>query len=147
MSEAKAKQSGSAVLEEVFQNVRKAAETNLRLQQELLSQFSNFWPAMPAPHSAMVNQFQQFRSKWVETVSGLAHKHREVMDRQYNAALESLDAALAITDTGTPEEIRRRSEQFFRKTLDCVREVTESQVQELQNAVTKWTDLVAKAGP
>lgn len=147
MSEAKAKPTGSAVLEEVFQNVRKAAETNLKLQQEVIAQFTNLWPAMPSPQSAMMNRMQQFRSKWVETVSGLARKHREVMDRQYNAAMESLDAALAVTDAGTPEEFRRRSEQFCRKTLDCVREVAETQVQELQNAVSKWTDLVAKVGP
>ncbi|MCC6491810.1 MAG: hypothetical protein IT424_02190 [Pirellulales bacterium] len=147
MSEVKEKSDGSAVLEEVFQNIRKAAETNLRLQQELLSQFSSLWPAAPAPQTAMMNRLQQFRSKWVETVSGLARKHREVMDRQYNAAIESLDAALAVTDAGSPEELRRRSEQFCRKTLDCVREVTETQVQEIQNAVAKWTDLVAKVGP
>jgi hypothetical protein len=147
MSEAKTTPAGNAVLEEAFQNVRKAAETTLKLQQEVLSQFSNLWPVFPVPHSAMVTQMKQFRSKWVETVSGLARKHRDVMDRQYNAAMESLDAALAVTDAGTTEELRRRTEQLCRKTLDCVREVAETQVQELQNAVTKWTDLVAKVGP
>ncbi|RIK87644.1 MAG: hypothetical protein DCC67_01600 [Planctomycetota bacterium] len=147
MSEAKPKATGSEVLEEVFQNVRKAAETSLKLQQEILAQFSSLWPAVPTPQSAVVSRMQQLRSKWIETVSGLARKHREVIDRQYDAALESLDAALAVSDAGTPEELRRRSEQFCRKTLDCVREVAETQVQELQNAVSKWTDLVAKVGP
>ena len=67
--------------------------------------------------------------------------------RQYDAAIESLDAALHVSDAGTPEELRRRTEQFCRKTLDCMREVTETQIREFQEAVTKWTDLFAKAGP
>jgi len=117
------------------------------MQQEVLSQWSVLWPGMPLPQSAWINQMQNVRKQWMETVSGLARKHKEVVDRQYDAAVESLDAALHIPDAGTPEELRRRTEQFYRKTLDCMREVTETQIREFQDAVTKWTDLFAKTGP
>lgn len=137
----------SPVFEEVFQNIRKAAEANLKMQQEVLSQWSVLWPGMPLPQSAWMNQMQNIRKQWMETVSSLARKHKEVVDRQYDAAVESLDAALHIPDAGTPEELRRRTEQFYRKTLDCMREVTETQIREFQDAVTKWTDLFAKTGP
>jgi hypothetical protein len=137
----------SPVFEEVFQNIRKAAEANLKMQQEVLSQWSVLWPGMPLPQSAWINQMQNIRKQWMETVSGLARKHRDVVDRQYDAAIESLDAALHIPDAGTPEELRRRTEQFYRKSLDCMREVTETQIREFQDAVTKWTDLFAKSGP
>jgi hypothetical protein len=138
---------GSPVFEEIFQNIRKAAEANLKMQQEVLSQWSVLWPGMPIPQSAWMNQLQGFRKQWLETVSGLARKHREVIDRQYEAAIESLDAALHMSDASTPEELRRRTEHLCRKTLDCVREVTETQIHEFQDAVTKWTDLFAKSGP
>jgi hypothetical protein len=139
--------SPSSVFEELFQNIRKAAEANLKMQQEVLSQWSVLWPGMPLPQSAWLNQMQNFRKQWLDTVSSLARKHREVVDRQYDAAIESLDAALHVTDASTPEELRRRTEQLCRKTLDCMREVTETQIREFQDAVTKWTDLFAKAGP
>ena len=137
----------SPVFEELFQNIRKAAEANLKMQQEVLSQWSIMWPGMPLPQSAWINQIQNVRKQWLETVSGLARKHRDVVDKQYDAAIESLDAALHVSDAGTPEELRRRTEQFCRKTLDCMREVTETQIREFQEAVSKWTDLFAKAGP
>jgi hypothetical protein len=137
----------SSVFEELFQNIRKAAEANLKMQQEVLSQWSILWPGMPLPQSAWISQIQSVRKQWLETVSGLARKHREVVDRQYDAAIESLDAALHVSDADTPEELRRRTEQFCRKTLDCMREITETQIREFQEAVTKWTDLFAKAGP
>lgn len=136
----------SPVFEEAFQSIRKVAEANLKMQQEAFSQWTSMLPGMPTPQNAWVNQLQAFRKQWAETVSGLARKHQEVIDRQYKSALESLDSALQVTDATTPEEFRRNTEQFYRKTLDCMREVSETQVRELQEAVTKWTDLFAKVG-
>ncbi len=147
MAEKATKPAAGAMFEEVFQNIRKAAEANLSMQQELFSQWSMLWPGIPASQSAWANQLQRFRSKWIEAVSDLARKHRSVVDRRYNAAMESLDAALCVTEASTPEEYRRRSEQFCRKSLDCVREVSETQVEEFQDAVIKMTDLLVKASP
>jgi len=147
MAETATKSKNSPVFEEMFQNVRKATEATLKMQQDVLSQWSSLWPGMPTPQSAWINQIQQFRTKFAETVSELARKHRDVIDRQYIAAVESLEAALSVNDASTPEEFRRKSEQFCRKTLDCMRDMAETQVQAIQGAVTKWTDLVAKTGP
>lgn len=137
----------SPVFEEFFQNIRKASEASLKMQQDLLSQWTSIWPGLPTPQTAWIIQMQGLRKKWIDTVSDLARKHRDVVDRQYQAAIESLDAALNITDASTPEEFRRRSEQLCRKTLECMKELSETQVREFQEAVTKWTDLMAKAGP
>lgn len=136
----------SPVFEEVFQNVRKVTEANIRMQQELFSQWSSIWPAMPAPQSAWVDKMKQFRTKWVQTVSDLARDHQKVVDAQYASALESLEAALNVTDASSPEELRRKTEQLCRKSLDCVREMSETHVRELQETVTKITDLMTKAG-
>jgi hypothetical protein len=147
MAEATKERKSSALFEEVFQNIRKAAETGLKMQQEMLSQWSVLWPGVPTPQSAWLNQVQQFRSKFMSTVAELARKHGDVIDRQYRAALESLDAALDATEASTPEEARRKTEHLCRKTLDCMREMTETQIREFQDAITKWTDLLAKTGP
>lgn len=147
MAEKTIKATGGAVFEEVFQNIRKAAEANLSMQQEVLSQWSAMWPGVPAPQSALMTQLQKVRAKWVDAVAHVARKHQNVIDRQYKAALESLDAALSVTDASTPEEFRRRSEQLARKSLDCVREIAETQVEEFQNAVTKFTDVMAGVAP
>jgi hypothetical protein len=135
----------NAVFEEFFQNIRKATEANLKMQQELFSQWSNLWQGLPGSQPAWIESMQEFRTQWKETMSELARKHREVVDRDYQAAIESLDVALNVTDAKNPEEYRRRMEQLCRKTLDCMREVTEAQVREMQEAVTKMTELVTTA--
>jgi hypothetical protein len=137
----------SPVLDEVFQNVRKATEATLKMQQEMFSQWSSLWPGLPTPQSAWVDKVRQFRSQWKETIGELARKHGDVIERQYKAATESLDAALNVTDASNPEEFRRRTEQFCRKTLECAREISETQIREFQEMVTKMTDLMTKASP
>ncbi len=139
-------EAGSKVFEEVFDNVRKAAETNLKMQQEMFRQWTTLWPGLPTPQSIWIDKVREFQKQWTTTVSDLARKHRDVLDREYQAALESLDEALRVTESKNPEELRKRTEQLCRKTLDCVREISEAQMGEFQDAVRKWSELLTKAG-
>jgi hypothetical protein len=138
-------ENGSQMFEDVFQNIRNVAETNLKMQQEAFQQMSSIWPGMPTSQPAWVDKMQKFHKQWSDTVSSLAAKHREVLDEQYKATVESLDTALKVTESTNPEEFRRRSEQFCRKTVDCMRDISESQVREFQDSAAKWTKLVTKA--
>lgn len=139
-------ESGSQMFEEVFQNIQKAAETSLKLQQEVFQQWTSMLPGVPSSQPAWVDKVQKVQKQWSETVSSLAAKHREVLDKQYQAAVESLDAALKVTESTNPEEFRRRSEQFCRKTVDCMKEISETQVREFQDSAAKWTKALTKAG-
>ena len=139
------KENGSQMFEDVFQNIRKAAEANLKLQQEAFQQWTSLWPGAPTSQPAWVDKMQKFHKQWCETVSDLAAKHRDVLDQQYQASVESLDAALKVTESTNPEEFRRRSEQFCRKTVDCMRDISESQMREFQDSTAKWTKLITKA--
>ena len=132
------------VYEDVCKNMRKAAEANLKMQQEMFRQWGAMWPGFPTPQAAWLDKVRDFQRQFSTTVSDLARKHRDVLDRQYQAALESLEEAMRLTEASNPEEFRARTEQFCRKTLDCVREVSEAQMKEFQEAVQKWSELATK---
>jgi hypothetical protein len=136
---------GSKVLEDVFQNIRRAAESNLKMHQEIFHQWTHMWP-FPTPQTIWVDKARDFQKQWSTVVSELVRKHRDVMDQQFQAAIESLDAALRVAEATNPEEYRRRTEQLCRKSLDCLREISESQVNEFQEAILKCTELVTKPG-
>lgn len=137
---------GTTLFEGVYQNVRNAAEANLKMQQDVFRQWFTLWPGLPKPQEGWVDKVQDFQKECAQTISGLARKHREVLERQYQAALESLDEALRVTESKNPAEFRQRTEQLCRKTLDCMREVSEAQMNEFQEAVSKWTDTMLKTG-
>ena len=135
----------SKVLDDVFHNIRKAAETNVKMQQEFFQHWTHFWP-MPTPQSVWVDKLRDFQKQCTTMISDLARKHREVIDKQYQAAVESLDAALRVIESTNPEEYRRRSEQMCRKTIDSMREISETALRELQDVAAKFMELATKAG-
>ena len=134
------------VYEEVFENLRKAAESNIKMQQDLLQQWSTMWPGFPSPQSMWIDKVRDFQRQWGNTISDLARKHRDTLDRQYQASLESLEEALRLSESSNPEELRKRTEQLCRKTLDCVRELSETQMTAFQEAMNKWSELLTKTG-
>jgi hypothetical protein len=136
----------SNIYEEVLNNMRKAGEANLKMQQEVFRQWSTLWPGFPNPQAAWLDKVRDFQHQWVITISDLARKHHDVLNRQYQAALESFEEALRVTESSNPEEFRHRTEQLFRKTLDCLREISETQMNEVREAVSKWSELATKAG-
>lgn len=133
------------VYEAVFDNMKKAADANLKLQQELFHQWSSLWPGLPLPQSTWTDKVKDAQHQWVRTITELARQHRDTFDKQYQATLASLEEALKLTEATTPEEFRQQTEQICRKTLDCMREVSEAQMHEFQEAMKKWSDLVAKS--
>jgi len=133
------------VFEEIFTNITKAAEANLKMQQEIFRQWTTMWPGFPTPQAAWMDKMRDFQRQWSQTVSDLARRHRETVDRQYQAALENLDAALRVTESTNPEEYRRRAEQLCRKTIDCMREMSETQIKEYQDSLTQWSELMTKS--
>ncbi|MAT72000.1 MAG: hypothetical protein CMJ58_21050 [Planctomycetaceae bacterium] len=132
-------------MEGVFDEVRKAAETNVKLSQEMLRQWLTMWPGLPTPQSMWLDKMRDFQKAWTGAVSDLARKHRDTVDRQYQAALESLEQNLKLMEAKTPDELRKRSEEVCRKAIDCVKECTEAQVKEFQNALTKLTELTTQS--
>ena len=75
---------GSKVLEDVFQNVRRAAESSLKMHQEIFHQWTHMWP-FPTPQSVWIDKVRDFQKQFAVTVSDLARKHREVVDKQFQA--------------------------------------------------------------
>jgi hypothetical protein len=132
--------------EQVLDNMKKATEANLKMQQDVLRQWSALWPGFSSPQAVWIDKVKDFQQQWASAISDLARKHRNTVDRQYQAALESLDEALRVGESGNPEEFRQRTEQLFRKMLDFMREASEAQLKEFQDAMNKWSELITKTG-
>ena len=134
------------VYDKVLDSMTKAAETNLKMQQDAIQQWAALWPGFPTPQSMWIDKIRDFQKQWSNTVSDLAQQHRNTLDRQYQAATESLEEALRLGESSNPEEFRQRTEQFVRKSLECMREATEAQLKENQAAMNKLTDVFTKIG-
>ena len=138
-------ESVQSVFEQVFDNLRKTAESNVEMQQELFRQWGANWPGFPQPQSAWVEQVQKFQKAWAKTVKELLSKHREVLDEQFDLAVDSLDEAFRVAQSSDPEEYVKRCESLCKKSLEVMREAGELQAKELQESLSKWTELATKS--
>jgi hypothetical protein len=133
------------VFEQAFDSFRKTAESNIEMQQELFRQWGAQWPGLPQPQNAWVERAQKFQKEWAKTVKELLSTHREVLDEQYQLALDSLDEAFRVAQSSDPQEYAKRCEALCKKSLEVLRDAGELQVKETQEALTKWIGLAVKA--
>jgi len=138
-------QSVTGVFEQAFDNLKKAAEANVEMQQEMFRKWTSGWPGFPQPQSAWLERIQKFQKEWGKTVKEVLTRHREVLDEQYSLAMESLEEAFKVAQSSDPQEWAKRCEKLCRKSLDVMREVSETQAKELQDALSKWAELASKS--
>jgi len=135
------------MFDQVLDNFRKASESTMKMQQELLKKWMGQWPTPPLADSgtAWAEQVQTFHKRWLESVKEVMTKHREKLDAQYKTGISAIEDAFRVTEAKSPEDYRRLTEELWRKSFDTLKSSAEAQIQDFQKAVDKWFELTAKA--
>ena len=140
------------MIDQVFDNFRKASESTVQLQQELLKQWTSQWtaaaptlPGMPSDPTAWTQQAQTFQKRWLDTLAEMMNKHRESLDAQYKAGIRAIEESFRVNEAKSPDDYRRMTEELWRKSFENLKSSTEAQIRDFQAASQKWCELVAKA--
>jgi hypothetical protein len=129
------------MFENVFDNLRKATDVTIEMQQELFKKWVSLFPtAFPAPFSEPM----KIPKKWAEVVGELITKQRQALETQFSAGLRNIEEGFRVAQTKDPEELRAKTVELWQKTFDCLRQTYEAQTRDFQIAVGKWTELMTK---
>jgi len=132
------------MFDDVFENLRKAADSAITMQQELFKKWVGLWPAVPLSLPAFGEPLK-LQKKWLETVGELLKKQREQMDVQFSTGLRNIQEAFQLAQATNPEELRTKTVELWQKTFECLRQTYEAQVRDFQAAVAKWTEMTRGA--
>ena len=138
-------ESKNNVFDAVVESLRKAAEANVEMQQEMFRQWNVTWPGLPQPPGDWTTKLQKFQKEWAKTAKELVAKHRETFDEQYELASESLEEAFRAAQSSDPQEFADRCQAVCRKTLEALRDIGELQVKETHEALNKCISLAVKS--
>ena len=147
----------------ILENYRKATESTLKLQQDMLRNWTAQWPqafgaqmfglptvtgqvapsAIPGP-ATWLEQMSAAQKKWGETVTEMLNKHRESLDTQYKAGIRTIEEAFKVSEAKDPAQFRRLAEELWRQSFDCLKTVAESQMRDVQAAMQKWYEVASK---
>jgi hypothetical protein len=133
------------MFDQVIENMRKATEATVQMQQEMFKKWVTLWPGVPGASPAWGEQAQKFQKRWAETVTELLKRQREVSEAQFKAGLQNIEKAFQLGEVKTPEELRARTIELWKQCFESLRQASEAQMREFQTAVEKFVDLMMKA--
>jgi hypothetical protein len=140
------------MFDQVLDNLRKATDSTIHLQQEMFRQWFQQWtqvPGVPTPGTMIANswadQVHTFQRKWSETITDLLNKHRETLDSQYRAGIRTIEDAFRVGEAKDPAQFRKLTEELWRNSFDCLKTVMEAQMRDFQSAAEKGIEAMSKS--
>lgn len=134
------------MFEQVFDGFRKASESSLHMQQELMRQWSQQWTTVPTtPAPGTTEWGGNLHKRWIELSIELLNKQRESLDGIYRAGVRVLEQTLRVSDAKSPDEYRRVVEDVMQKVYETVRDQSETQLRELQKLAERSLEILHKA--
>src|SRR5271157_4029086 len=150
------------MVDKILENYKKAVESTLRLQQEMLrswtmqsSPFGTQVPELPktgtstsasaAPAATWLEQLSTAQRKWTEAVADMLKRHQETLDEQYRAGIRAIDDAFRVGEARDPEQFRRLSEELWRQNCEVLKTAVASQMHDVQAVMQKWYE-AARSG-
>jgi hypothetical protein len=125
------------MIDQVFEAYRKASESSMMAQQDLLSQWSQMWtPGVASTGGATGGATEWGRTvqrRWLELVVEALSKHREAVDTTYRRVIEVAEQTLHLVEAKSPEEYRRMVDELGRKVIESVKAQTETQLRDFQS--------------
>lgn len=127
------------MFDQFFESFRKASESSLQAQQDLLKSWTQQWPSTPFG-SAASTEWSDAQKRWLEGASEALNKHRSMLDATYKSGIEVIEHTFRFTEARSPEDYRRLVEELWRKLTDTFKAQSENQYREIQSVTEKWID-------
>jgi hypothetical protein len=134
------------MIDQMFDCFRKASESSLHLQQEMIKQWAQQWPTMPLNAAGTSAEwFQAFQKRWIEFMADSLDKHRESLDSTYRSGIQVIEQSFRLSEAKTPDDYRRMVEELWRKAFTVYKDQSESRLRDFQKDVEKWFEMLPKA--
>ena len=149
------------MVDKILENYSKAVESTLKLQQEMLRNWTMQWSpfgaqlfeppltgtttsasAAPAAAATWLEQLSTAQRKWAEAVADMLKRHQETLDEQYRAGIRAIDDAFRVGEARDPQQFRRLSEELWRRNCEVLKTAVASQMHDVQSVMQKWCEAV-----
>ncbi len=129
------------MMDQFFDNFRKAAESSLQIQQELFKQWTQPWSSGGPFAGAGGDVGRNVQRRWVELSVDLLNKHRQSLDSTYAAGIQIIEQTVRASDAKSPDDYRQLMEDLWRKLFETFKTQSEAQF----SAFQQWSQKSAEA--
>ncbi len=129
--------------DQIFDTFRKASESSLQMQQEILKHWTERWAGSASQAQTPSSEAsQQVQKRWLALGIELLNKHRASLDETYGAGIQLIEQSFGAAEAKSPEEYRRLTEDLWRKLFDTYKNQSEAQFDAFKNWSTKSAEAV-----
>jgi hypothetical protein len=129
------------MFEQLQEGLRKASESAMIAQQELMKQWMQQLPwASPRSAQGTVESSSAFQRRWLESATETLTKQRELLDSACEAGVQLVAQTAKLSGAKSAEDYRQLAEELWRKMFELVRNQSEAQLQQLMKASQAWLE-------
>jgi hypothetical protein len=126
------------MLDALCESFRKASESSLQIQQDVVKHWAQQWQATTSASAAVPGDWSRtVQQRWLEVTLDLLNKHREAIDSAYRSGIQIVEQAFRISEAKSTEDYRRMAEDLWRKLFEVFKGQSEIQFRDFQNLAEK----------
>ncbi len=133
------------MFEQVFENLQKATESSVKMQQQMFQQWMEALPSAKIGVPSTPDFVSQWIKKWEGLSTEMVQQQKELMDTNYEAGKKALEDLFHVGEAKTPQEYQEKVTELYRHSFDSLRKLTEAQVNEFKAAAEKWSKLASNS--
>ena len=136
------------MVEQLFDSFRKASESSLQMQQEMLKHWTQQWTTVtPQATSVSSDAVHNAQKRWLALGVELLDKHRASLDSTYAAGIELIEQTFHTSEAKSPDDYRRLTEELWRKLFETYKTQSETQWDAFQQWSAKSAEATRDARP
>ncbi|HVV53169.1 MAG TPA: hypothetical protein VHO06_26160 [Polyangia bacterium] len=128
------------MVDQLFDSLRRASESSLQMQQEMLKYWAQHWSSVPAATGVSGDAARGVQKRWLALGVELLDKHRASLDSTYAAGIQLIEQAFRATEARSAEDYRKLTEELWRKLFDTYKAQSEAQLEAFQQWAAKSTE-------
>lgn len=120
--------------DQVFDSYRKASESWLQMQQELLKKVVQQPLSAPtADGGPTADWARNVQKRGTELAIEVLNRQRESIDALYKSVMSLLERSAQVSEAKSPEDYRRASEDLWKKWFETFTSQSETQLRDIQS--------------
>jgi hypothetical protein len=134
------------MFDQLVDGFRKASESTLQMQQEMLKQWTRMWLSASSSGVGTASDWNRTsQRRWLELGLEMLHKHREAIDSTYKAGIDIIGQTFNVTEAKSSDDYRKTVEDLWRKLFDLQKSQAENQFRDFQAWFDKTAGMVQDA--
>ena len=134
------------MFDQLFEDICKASESSLQMQQEMFKHWTERWFLGPLNGVEGSAEWRRtFQKRWSEFTIEMLNKHRESIESTYRTGIQLIEQAFRASEAKSPEDYRRTAEDLWRQLLQTFRNQSEAQLRHFEKWAEKSFEMSQKA--